>query len=522
MADIPPNSAKILYVDDEPKALKYFIKAFSADFEILTAESVAEALDILEESGDEIGILLTDQRMPKATGVDLLKVVNHKWPDIVSLLVTAYSDVDDTVEAVNEGHIFQYIRKPWNPDKLKIMLLEALQEFNRIRYSKQLAIKNVKLEEAYRLQEEFIHMLSHEVRTPINVSVTLSDFLLESELDDEQRDHISSIKVVNSALANLLDNTLDYSKWVKGQLKLINRDFNLSKLLEQLDHTFRLQLQMSEIEYIVDISESAKNELHGDPDRLLQILINLIGNAIKFTPAQGRIRLNVSVVEEVGDSLVFRFAVRDSGDGIAAEAMDKLFKPFSQINGGRVGSGLGLSISKELVSMMGGEIGLTSDVGSGSEFWFTVALGRQVSKVAVVKEDELKKVTDKTVLLADDNRISRFMAQELLGRCGYEVDLADDGLDALEKAKKNKYSVILLDCQMPKMDGVEATVELRKEGINVRTPIIAFTAMPVAMLEERWLEAGINAYVQKPFERSQFVETINYWSNSSDALSSAK
>ncbi|MCH6257208.1 response regulator [Puniceicoccaceae bacterium K14] len=516
VTNVQYKGTKILYVDDEPMALKYFVKTFANDFDVLTAASVDEGLELLESKSEQIGVLLTDQRMPKKTGVELLKSVKSKWPDIVPLLITAYSDIDDTIKAVNEGHIYQYIRKPWYPDQLKIMLLQAIQEYNEISYNRKLAETNKKLEDAHRLQEEFIQMLSHEVRTPISVSLSLSEELLESNLNEEQKEHASSIKLVNSALANLLDNTLDYSKWVNGQLKLVERSFSLKTLLKQLDHTFSLQLKMETINYEAHVSENVTNDLLGDPDRLLQILINLIGNAIKFTPVGGTIQLHVAKLESASEHIVLRFAVRDTGEGIAGEAIGKLFKPFSQLQEGKVGTGLGLSISKELVSMMGGEIGVASDIGKGSEFWFTVSLRAQETPIQEAQEPSFKKVENKSVLLADDNRISRYMAQELLGKSGYDVDLANNGVEALNKAKETQYSVILLDCQMPEMDGVEATSRMRAEGKNQHTPIVAITAMPVGMLEDRWLAAGINAYIQKPFDRSKFIETINYWSDSSN------
>ncbi len=502
---------QVLYVDDEAKALKYFTKTFSPYFDVATAESVDEALKLLEAKSSHIGVLITDQRMPKKTGVDLLKETRARWPEIVTILITAYSNIDDTIAAINQGRVFQYIKKPWEPDKLKIKLLEAINEYSRNKYNIQLEKLNKELENANQVQKEFINMLSHEVRTPINVSINLADQLLEAPLSEEQREHVTSIKIVNDNLAQILDNTLDYSKWAAGTLKLTYVDFRLDELLQALSHTFKLQVENAGLTFSNTIDKDINPALRGDPDRLLQVLINLVSNAIKFTPSGGVVSVETSLMEENERSVRLRFAVKDTGAGIAPEVLENLFKPFTQIRPEKRGTGLGLSISRELVSMMGGEIGSLSELDQGSEFWFSVNFGRQKSSDKQADFSQPKKVENMRVLLADDNRINRLMVEDLLTRYGYNVDTAENGDQALNMAEETKYSIILMDFQMPEMDGLETTSRIRANGINKTTPVIALTAMPENMLSGKWEEAGVNDFISKPFERFQFLETIRYW-----------
>ncbi len=508
----PSSQFKILYVDDEPKALKYFRKALSPELDILTAESVDEAIAILQARHREIGVLATDQRMPEKSGVDLMKIASAQWPDIVIVLITAHAKLNDVIEFINKGRVFQHLSKPWEPDKLKIKMLEALQEYSQQRYNRELAKKNKELQEAYDLQDQFINILSHEIRTPVGISSSLADHLLETPLSPDQAENVKSIKIVSDNLVNLLNNTLDYSKWSVGELKLSSIEFKLDALLEQVSNIFAVQAENADVRYAARAIGSAGSTVYqGDPEKISQILVNLIGNAMKFTPAGGKVLVEARQESERDGKAVLRFSVRDTGSGIDPKTRDQIFKPFIQLQAGKKGTGLGLSICRKFVSRMKGQIDFESEVGKGSEFWFTVQLEK-------ISQTEGKSGSSKSVdhsktpiLLAEDSAIYRMYVSALLSQEGYTVDLAENGQEALDLSREKRYSLILMDCQMPVMDGFETANQIRQNSKNQQTPVIAFTAMLGVSFERKLNEAKISDYIGKPFKTFVFLEMVRHW-----------
>lgn len=507
------QSPKVLYVDDEPRSLKCFRKILSQDFDIFTACSATEAIEVLESHGSDIGILVTDQRMPKTTGVDLIRHTRSEWPHIVPLLVTAYVDIDAAVAAINEGRVFKYIRKPWDRDQLRAKLLEASEEYTRIQLNAKLAEVNRELEKTSQTREDFIRTLSHEVRTPINISVNLADCLLDTPLSEAQRKHISTVKEVNDQLSNLLDNSLDYSKWSDGKLKLLKTDFQLDSVLRSLSRFFDFQIEKKEIDFSLSISPHISNELRGDPDRLLQVLVNLVGNAIKFTPKDGSVSVQVDLVDNMETKTKLRFSVKDTGVGISPSGIKKLFKPHSQAQNSVKGAGLGLCISKKLIELMGGKIEVRSKLGEGTEFWFDSVFESRIPNSEGRNLKRVERNSCISVLVAEDELVNRELISDILSKDGCDVDEASNGLEAVDLANKNDYSVIILDCQMPGLDGFEASRKIRKSNLNRETPIIALTATPKNDIADKLSQASFTDFVAKPFHPKMLIETVENWAH---------
>lgn len=564
------DRGSLLIVDDEKEVLMALKRLFRKEYDVHLAEDADKGLRIMSDYS--IHVVISDQRMPGMPGTELLKRIKADYPDAVRVILTAYSDINAVIDAINEGNVYRYISKPWNPVEMRHTvknafiqywlvsgnrkLLKELAEKNnaltdeiaerkrveeelekhqanleqmveertaelrveiaeRKNVERQLAKARDEAQSASQAKSDFLAHMSHELRTPLNGIIGYSQILMgDSDLSIRQSQAVEVIRRSGEHLFTMIDDILDLAKIEARKMELEPSAFHLGQLLNDIVEMTKIRSDEKNLALDFRPPDALPAFVRGDPKRLRQVLLNLLSNAVKYSDIGGVV---FKVRHERPD--MFSFSVEDTGIGIPEGKIGEIFMPFHQVADRRRqtdGTGLGLSISQRIVEMMGGKIGVKSKLLKGSVFGFEIRLpivARSPDLAGKPKRIIGYEGRRRKILIVDDRKDNRAVLADILEQIGFDICEARDGHEALDKTAECRPEFIMMDLVMPNMDGYEAARGIRKKLPDLNPVIFAVSANVTEAARQKAKECGCDDFISKPFDFDKLLQKIGTYLN---------